>query len=88
MKKNIIRNTLIATIAIVAGFNVYQSNVRIINLSDTSLTEVEAIAACEVSAISSNNKGVCVKDLNNTNEYCVVGSSWPTSPVCSETIDV
>lgn len=47
MKKNIIRNTLIATIAIVAGFNVYQSNVNNEEMSDMVLENVEALAQDE-----------------------------------------
>ena len=40
MKKNIIRNILIATIAIVTGFNVYQSNVNNEEMSDIVLENV------------------------------------------------
>lgn len=47
MKKNIIRNTLIATIAIVAGFNVYQSNVNNEEMADIVLENVEALAQDE-----------------------------------------
>lgn len=50
MKKNIIRNTLIATIAIVAGFNVYQSNVNNEEMSDTVLANIEALAGDELGA--------------------------------------
>lgn len=47
MKKNIIRNILIATIAIVTGFNVYQSNVNNEEMSDIVLENVEALAQSE-----------------------------------------
>lgn len=47
MKKNIIRNSLIATIAIVAGFNVYQSNVNNEEMSSIVLENVEALAQDE-----------------------------------------
>lgn len=62
MKKNIIRNTLIATIAIVAGFNVYQSNAQISQLFNTTLKNIEALAGCES------------KDGYDLSKYCNPGT--------------
>lgn len=52
---------------------------------DVLLTDVEAIAACEVSADGLKNDGTCVKDVNTSAEYCVkVSGYW--GPVCCATI--
>ena len=40
-----------------------------------TLDNVEAVAACEVSSDSSKNKGVCERDVNGTEDYCV-RSNW------------
>ena len=44
MKKTIIRSLAFAALAIVAGYNVYQSNVKTNDLSDLALANVEALA--------------------------------------------
>ena len=47
MKKNIIKTTMIAAIAIFAGYNMYQSNMNSKKLSDVMLANVEALAQSE-----------------------------------------
>lgn len=47
MKKNFIKSTMIAVVAIFAGYNVYQSNVNTIEMSDIMLANVEALAQNE-----------------------------------------
>lgn len=86
MKKSMIKLSVIAVVAIVAGYNVYHSNVETQNLSNITLAEVEAIAACEVSSDTNANKGICLGDVSNGNDYCVTGSIWASAPKCSETI--
>lgn len=86
MKRSVIKSTMIAFVAIFAGYNVYQSNVSTQNLSNITLAEVEAIAACEVSSNDGFNNGLCMGDVNNGNDYCVTGSIWGTAPKCSATI--
>ena len=50
MKKNIIKTTMIAVVAIFAGYNVYQSNMNSNELSDVMLANVEALADNEAGA--------------------------------------
>ena len=47
MKESIVRSIAFAALAIVAGYNVCQSNVRIYDLSDLVLANVEALAIKE-----------------------------------------
>ena len=47
MKKNIIKSTMIAAVAIFAGYNVYQANVKTEELSDIMMANVEALAQNE-----------------------------------------
>lgn len=47
MKKNIIKLTMIAAVAIFAGYNMYQSNVKTEVMSDIALANVEALAQDE-----------------------------------------
>lgn len=47
MKKNIIRTICIAAVAIVAGYNVYQSHVEIEEMSELMLANIEALAQNE-----------------------------------------
>lgn len=77
---------MVAFVAMVTGYNVYQSNVIPQDVRSITLTEVEAIAACEVSSNSSTNNGVCLGDVNNGNDYCVTGTIWSSAPKCSATI--
>ncbi|NVK94899.1 NVEALA domain-containing protein [Bacteroides sp. L10-4] len=77
----IFKITLVAAVAAVAGYGVY-ANQKTEGVSDLVLDDVEAIAACEVSA-SGPNKGACVKDVNTSREFCVTGG-W--GPACSATI--
>ena len=50
MKKNIIKLTMIAAVAIFAGFNVYQSNAKNEGMSDIALANIEALAGDELGA--------------------------------------
>ena len=47
MKSNIFKSMVVAVVAIIAGYNVYQSNVNSQKLSDVMLENVEAIAQNE-----------------------------------------
>lgn len=47
MKKNIIKLTMIAAVAIFAGVNIYQSNVKTERMSDIVLENIEALAQSE-----------------------------------------
>lgn len=47
MKKNNIKSILIAAVAIFAGYNMYQSNVKTEGMSDIALANVEALAQDE-----------------------------------------
>lgn len=79
--KKVMKIVFVAAFAAVSGYGVYV-NQKIDVVSDLVLDDVEAIAACEVSAVG-HNDGRCVKDVNTSNEYCVV-AGW--GPVCSTTI--
>lgn len=86
MKKKIIRSVFVVAFAMVAGYNVYCSQ-KPAEMSDMALVDVEALAGCEVSSNSSNNTGICSKDVNTSKEYCVTSSSqWGGGPQCSGTI--
>ena len=50
MKKNIIKSTMVAAVAIFAGYNVYQANVKTERLSDIMMANVEALAQTEQGA--------------------------------------
>lgn len=71
----------VAVFVAIAGYGVY-ANQKFEVMSDLFLDDVEAIAACEVSATGSNN-GRCVKDVNTSREYCAAGG-W--GPACCATI--
>ena len=62
MKKNIIKLTMIVAVAIVAGYNTYQSNSQISHLFNTTLKNIEALAGCE------SNDGY------NLSKYCNPGT--------------
>ena len=47
MKKNIIKLTMLVAVAIVAGYNTYQSNVKTDGMSNAMLANVEALAQDE-----------------------------------------
>ena len=48
MKKNILKATLVAAFALIAGFNVYNAQKSDV-MSDLALANVEALADCEMS---------------------------------------
>jgi len=50
MKKNIIKSTMIAIVAIFAGYNVYQSNEKTEEMSEIMIANVEALADGENSS--------------------------------------
>ena len=62
MKNNIIKLTMIAAVAIFAGYNVYQSNAQISQLFNTTLKNIEALAKCES------------KDGYDLSKYCNPGT--------------
>ena len=47
MKKNILKATLVAAFALIAGFNVYNSQKSDV-MSELALANVEALADCEI----------------------------------------
>lgn len=74
MKKNFIKSTMIAVVAIFAGYNVYQSNVNTIEMSDIMLANVEALADNEnddVIKVCPNKGGTCTIQIG---EQMVVGA--------------
>lgn len=81
-----IKNGVIATLVVVFMFGIaYHVSDKQGNTIATfvSIDEVEAIAGCEVSSNSSLNIGVCKKDVNSSNEYCVTGNGGSQ---CSGTV--
>lgn len=86
MKRNFFKLILAVAVAAFAGYNVHQSNLKTSLFFEVTLDDVEALAGCEVSSDMSKNKGICVEDVNNGQEYCVTGSIWGTGPSCSGTI--
>ncbi len=78
MKKKIIGITIIAAIAIVAGWNVSQSQ-DMTNLSNLALSNVEALAENES---SKNDKALAQK---TNGDYCCAkktGNNCTSSPDC------
>ena len=64
MKKSIFKMTLVAAFAVVAGYGIYTSIHSETILSDSSLADVEALAASELGCISRSGKndGDCTTD--------------------------
>lgn len=66
MKKNIIKSTVIAAVAIFASYNMYQSNMNSEELSDIVLANVEALAqneGSETKVYCCGSSGTCAKLL-------------------------
>ena len=84
MKRNLIM--AVFAVAVIGGINVF--NVQRKNVfSDVDLTNVEALAGCEVSSDDKKNTGRCKPDVDGLNEYCVAATTiWETGPKCSGTI--
>jgi len=79
MKKTIIRSIALAALAIVAGYNVYQSNVKTNDLSDLALANVEALANLEgfvfvgdASTVTKGVKNVIYTDMGRDDD-CIMG---------------
>ena len=77
--KKFIKFAFVAAIAAVAGYNVYQSQSVMNNVSELLLTNVESIAACE-SIGWWDNDGNCVK--NDAGVYFCKSDSWPALTDC------
>lgn len=75
--KKIMKIAFVTVFTVMTGYNIY-TNQKVDVVSDLVLDNVEVIAACEVSAVSPN-EGHCVKDVNNSNEYCAI-FGW--GPIC------
>ena len=87
MKKIILKSMLFAAISVVASYNVYSSKVQVNSVFNTTLRDVEALAACEVSSDPSKNVGICVSDVDGVREYCAKKDNiWGNGPACSGTI--
>jgi hypothetical protein len=80
MKKKIFSIVFIAAIAVAAAWN-FSRNQDEVELSDLDLSNVEALAGCEMNA-GSGNVGVCAP-LVGGGSGCVYGTG---SPVCSGNI--
>jgi len=64
MKKNIIKLTMIAAVAIFAGYNMYQANIKTEELSDIMMANVEALAqneGNETKVYCCGSTGTCAK---------------------------
>ena len=77
--KKMMKLAFVAVIAAVAGYNVYQSQSVMNNVSELLLTNVESIAACE-SIGWWDNDGNCVK--NDAGVYFCKSDSWPALTDC------
>lgn len=86
MKMRFLKIGILTAFALVAGYNVCRIQ-KPTRMLDVELSDVEALAGCEVSSNSSSNTGICCKDVNTSREYCVTSSSqWGGGPKCSGTI--
>ena len=74
-----VKSVFVAAIAAVSGYNVYQSQSVMNNVSELLLTNVESIAACE-SIGWWDNDGNCVK--NDAGVYFCKSDSWPALTDC------
>lgn len=77
--KKFIKFAFVAAIAAFSGYNVYQSQSVMNNVSELLLTNVESIAACE-SIGWWDNDGNCVK--NDAGVYFCKSDSWPALTDC------
>ena len=77
--KKMMKLAFVAVIAAVAGYNAYQSQSVMNNVSELLLTNVESIAACE-SIGWWDNDGNCVK--NDAGVYFCKSDSWPALTDC------
>ena len=74
MKKNILKATLVAAFALVAGFNVYNSQKSDV-MSELALANVEALAnddenpMCENGCVDNGNGCLCHYWFENYQEY-------------------
>ncbi|HJD10964.1 MAG TPA: NVEALA domain-containing protein [Candidatus Phocaeicola caecigallinarum] len=73
--KNILKTMAVVACVFVAGYNTFTVQEKGNGYVAMTLDNVEAVAACEVSSDSSKNKGVCERDVNGTEDYCV-RSNW------------
>ena len=72
--KKVIKITFVAAFAAIAGYSVYMNQAENTHYNWFS-TDVEAIAGCEVSSNSSNNRGSCIREYNGSGDACVENSS-------------
>lgn len=77
--KKFIKLAFVAAIVAFSGYNVYQSQSVMNNVSELLLTNVESIAACE-SIGWWDNDGNCVK--NDAGVYFCKSDSWPALTDC------
>ena len=67
MKRNILKATLVAAVALVASVTVYNAQKPDMEMSDAALANVEALASGEVSITGCQpNGGTCVITIDNT----------------------
>ena len=80
MKKNILKVTLVAAFALIAGFNVYNSQKSDV-LSDLALANVEALASGEGSGGYTKTSGKCSDPVSyKTWVSCKWGGTEDCSP--------
>ena len=75
MKKTILKCLVVATFAMIAGYNMYQSNSKTEGMSELMLTNVEALAAGEGVGITCSQScrdgiGLCWTENSSDPMYC------------------
>ena len=63
MKKTILKCLVVATFAMIAGYNMYQSNSKTEGMSELMLANVEVLAQNETSSKCSGTIYVCLSEL-------------------------
>lgn len=80
MKNIILRTLFIIIIGILFYWN-FSQNENKKQISDILLTDIESIAACEVSSNNSLNTGYCIKRYDSGDYICVITGN-PYSSRC------
>lgn len=75
----------VAAIVAAAGWNFSQNNDKG-DFASLTLANIESIAACEASSISSENRGYCVKEYQGTRDVCANDGPYG-APRCNGTIN-
>ena len=81
IRKKIAAVTLVAAVAVTAGWNFYQ-NTQEVEMNELALANVEALATCEISSNHNLNTGYCSPMHGGTGDACVASGSGG-EPRCS-----